>query len=292
MPFSKTSERHDDTYWTAVFEKRIRPSVESLGYLCKRSEAVPTNIIKNVIKSLLEADLVIAVLTDKNANVWYELGIRHVLRKGTIMMMEKGQKLPFDISQYGVLFYEDHFGEGGEAFTRELKEKIEYLALGGADNPVGDFLSELSNKKELTKNSFNDYLKINKDQKKEANKDSRLRQKGINILWIEKYSNEKNPVFVSFSEDDIFFTRIADIVELKKSITDDAQFNLIVIVSNKEKDFLLKVDTFFHELGLDIESIALVDRNLFKSIKIPEILFFKNIVASKVDVIKKINSIV
>jgi len=107
MPFSETSAKHTEAYWTNFFTGFIKPQVEKLGYTCIRSQAQPSNIISDVLSELCTADLVLAVLTDHNANVWYELGIRHVLSKGTIMIMEKSQHLPFDISHYGTLTYED-----------------------------------------------------------------------------------------------------------------------------------------------------------------------------------------
>jgi hypothetical protein len=79
--------------------------------------------MKELLTELYEADLVLAVLTGLNANVWYELGIRHALRKGTIMMIEEGQKLPFDISQYGLVLYQDNI-VGASAFEEKLKSFI------------------------------------------------------------------------------------------------------------------------------------------------------------------------
>src|SRR5262249_14580502 len=45
------------------------------------------------------ANLVIADLTDHNPNVFYELAIRHIIRKPIVQLIQVGQKLPFDIAQ-------------------------------------------------------------------------------------------------------------------------------------------------------------------------------------------------
>jgi hypothetical protein len=63
------------------------------------------NIIKAIVNELYYSHIVLAVLTDYNPNVLYELGTRHSLKRGTIMMLQKGQKIPFDIAQYGVIYY-------------------------------------------------------------------------------------------------------------------------------------------------------------------------------------------
>ena len=140
MPFSATTEKHTSSYWDNFFFKFVKPSIEKLGYSCSRSKAHPSNIIKDILKELLNADLVLAVLTDFNANVWHELGIRHALRKGTIMMIEEGQKLPFDISQYGVIKYEDTIS-GASDFEEKLRSFIQKIEIDEpADSPAIDFL--------------------------------------------------------------------------------------------------------------------------------------------------------
>lgn len=140
MPFSATTEKHTKLYWDNFFFKFVKPSIEKLGYSCSRSKAQPSNIIKDVLNELLETDLVLAVLTDFNANVWYELGTRHALRKGTIMMIEEGQKLPFDISQYGVIKYEDTIS-GASDFEERLRSFIQKIDVDQpVDSPTIEFL--------------------------------------------------------------------------------------------------------------------------------------------------------
>ena len=98
MPYSTTGDKHTTKYWDRFFSNFIKPAVENLGYTCKRSSADPGNIMKAIVSELVNSDLVLAVLTDYNPNVLYELGTRHSLKHGTIMMLETGQHIPFDIS--------------------------------------------------------------------------------------------------------------------------------------------------------------------------------------------------
>ncbi len=159
MPFSKTSELHTTQYWTTFFNEFLKPAVESLGYICERSKAGPNNIIDSVIKQLSEADCVIAVLSDYNANVWYELGIRHSLKKGTIMLIGEEQEVPFDILSYGVIRYNEELNEQ-EVFIESLKYFMEQSETGGKiDNPVQSFIEKenlIINETKLAK--FNELL--------------------------------------------------------------------------------------------------------------------------------------
>lgn len=137
MPFSTTTAKHTEQYWTELFTRFIKPSVESCRYDCFRSQARPQSIIKGIVGDLFNADLVLAVLTDLNPNVWYELGVRHSIKHGTIMVMEHGQTLPFDIRQYGVIFYRDNKVPD---FRSELGAFIDRIKASESDNPVRDHL--------------------------------------------------------------------------------------------------------------------------------------------------------
>jgi hypothetical protein len=140
MPFSGTTEKHTEDYWTRFFSDFLKPQLERRGYVSIRSQAQPESIVKGIMKYLHESDLVIAVLTDFNANVWYELGVRHSLRKGTVMMIEKGQKLPFDIASYGVLVYEDTLA-GLPAFELALDEFVGRIERDQpVDSPAQEYL--------------------------------------------------------------------------------------------------------------------------------------------------------
>jgi hypothetical protein len=78
MPFSKTASCTANE-WTAVFETLIRPAVEgdpTLGYECRRSTATRGNMVRGIVEDLHGAHVVVADLTDRHANVFYELGVR------------------------------------------------------------------------------------------------------------------------------------------------------------------------------------------------------------------------
>src|SRR5262245_46427244 len=74
-------------------------------WLCSKADDTrrPGMIEEKVVLSLLNADLVIAVISDPregnsiNPNVMYELGIAHSFRKPTIVVADKDAKSPFDI---------------------------------------------------------------------------------------------------------------------------------------------------------------------------------------------------
>lgn len=102
------------------------------------------SINKKVIQHIYRADAVVADLTELNPNVFYELGVRHSLRNGTILVALEGTKIPFDVQDLSVVFYKDRVG--GE---KEVIPTIQKL-LGSLfesdrvdDSPVFGILPEL-----------------------------------------------------------------------------------------------------------------------------------------------------
>ena len=84
----------------------------------------PGLIIADVAKQIMEARLVVAEITPANPNVYYEVGYAHALNKPTILIAEKGTRLPFDVSPFRVLFYENSIDgkrRVEEGFRKHLK---------------------------------------------------------------------------------------------------------------------------------------------------------------------------
>ena len=77
------------------------------------------SINDRVIRRVYDSDLVIANLTTLNPNVMFELAIRYSFGKPTIVIAEKGTKLPFDIIDENTIFYIND-----PAGAAELKETI------------------------------------------------------------------------------------------------------------------------------------------------------------------------
>lgn len=124
-----------------VIDAVIIPSLVKLGFneeniAVAHRMANPGSINKQIIKRIVEDDLVITNLTNLNPNVMYELALRHAVRKPVIQICEEGTKLPFDIIEERTIFYtNDMLG------AIQLKDKLivtipEALADDKPDNPL------------------------------------------------------------------------------------------------------------------------------------------------------------
>jgi len=125
MPFSKTSETHTEDYWTKHFETFLKFIIDPIPNIkAYRSEPLRGDILKQIIRELITAEVVIADITDYNPNVFWELGVRQSFKQCTITIAEKDTVLPFDISSKSTLFYapKDHLKNA--SFTKKLKNAI------------------------------------------------------------------------------------------------------------------------------------------------------------------------
>ena len=99
MPFA---EAFDD-----VYEMGIKASVEALGWECQRADEIIHNrdIMCKVCQGIRQARFVIADLTGRNANVFYELGMAHALEKDVILLAQDVGDVPFDLRQMSIIEY-------------------------------------------------------------------------------------------------------------------------------------------------------------------------------------------
>lgn len=100
MPFKEPYE--------SLYKTVIKKSGSNYGALIiKASESSTTGlIIGDIMKSIYESKILIAEISEKNPNVYYEVGAAHTLNKPVILIAKKGTKIPFDVSPFRVLFYE------------------------------------------------------------------------------------------------------------------------------------------------------------------------------------------
>lgn len=100
-----SSERkHSDLLLNALIKQVLQH--DEFGYAVKRADedADPGMIGDRVVSDIINAELVVADLTDLNPNAFYELGIRHSTEKPTIHVARAGTQLPFDNIAHRTIF--------------------------------------------------------------------------------------------------------------------------------------------------------------------------------------------
>jgi len=98
-----------DPSFNGIWEQVLRPTVVRHGDDCKRADDffTPGPIINDIINSIQDADYLIADLTGRNPNVYYELGYAHALRKPVILLTRQISDVPFDLRHQRLIEYQD-----------------------------------------------------------------------------------------------------------------------------------------------------------------------------------------
>ncbi len=120
----------------------IEPVVSGLGYASPiRADRIsdPGLITQQVIQHIVEDELVIADLTGSNPNVYYELALRHALRRPFVQLLATGENLPFDVADQRTILIDHKDLDSVDSAKIEMRSQIE--ALERSQKPVDSPLS-------------------------------------------------------------------------------------------------------------------------------------------------------
>ncbi len=120
MPFT---EQWSDRIWRKV----IRPAVEQKGLeVIRADDLFGRDIMEDVWGSILRAACVVADITGRNANVFYELGIAHTVGRPVVLLTQAVEDIPFDLNRYRHIVYEDNV-DGCELLANTLSKTLDEL---------------------------------------------------------------------------------------------------------------------------------------------------------------------
>jgi tetratricopeptide (TPR) repeat protein len=109
MPFGKRQGFDGMIYdFNSIYTELFKPAIEEAGFEPFRADEETTagDILTDMFQELLLADLVVVDLSIDNANVYYELGVRHALRKQGILHVQAGRAYPpFDLFNIRTFVY-------------------------------------------------------------------------------------------------------------------------------------------------------------------------------------------
>jgi len=98
MPFSEKNPDRPKGFFDEVLRSLITPAGLEAGFNVETANRQGSDVIQStIINELLEADLVVADLTDHNPNVLFELGLRMAEGKPVALIKAKGTGRVFDV---------------------------------------------------------------------------------------------------------------------------------------------------------------------------------------------------
>lgn len=128
----------------AVDDKLIQPALAQIGIAGNTTTEIMEqgNIREDMFRLLVCADLVIADVSIHNANVFYELGIRHGMRSNaTFLLRASIDEYPFDLRTDRYLAYDQaNPAQSVEALSRALRATLDSSRV---DSPIYQVLPNL-----------------------------------------------------------------------------------------------------------------------------------------------------
>lgn len=173
MPFGKKPDAAGVVIdFDAVYQQVIGPAVRDAGLEPLRAdEEVSGGIIhKPMFERLVLCEYAVADLTAANANVFYELGVRHAVRPfSTVPMFAGNSRLPFDVAMLRALPY----SVGADGLPDRAEESRAALArlLAAArttranDSPLYQLLEDYPDVSHEKTDVFRDQVRIAQDVK-------------------------------------------------------------------------------------------------------------------------------
>jgi hypothetical protein len=130
--------------WKWIYRRLFVPAIRSAGFDAIQSTPTRGSLVAGIIDDLWSADAVLADLTGQNANVFYELGVRHALRGKTISIAQSGKHIPFDLHDTARYIYNPNSKRGRAALIKQIRKLLKDILQNPdrRDNPVETFLHD------------------------------------------------------------------------------------------------------------------------------------------------------
>jgi hypothetical protein len=98
MPFTERDAKHNEGFFDEVLQSLIVPAATDAGFTVRSARRTGSDVIQQtIVNDLLDADLVVADLTEHNPNVMFELGLRMMQDKPIALIRAKGTPGIFDV---------------------------------------------------------------------------------------------------------------------------------------------------------------------------------------------------
>lgn len=194
---------YDNGHFNRVYEHLIRPACFKAGYEAVRADDSKAShlIMFDILKNIVECDMAICDLSTKNANVFYELGLRQAFNKKTVLITDGIEKEPFDIAGFRYVKYSSS------------------LRIDTVNNNILDIISMINETETANENDINSI---------------------VSILKISPANIDKSTTTPLTQENALIFSALRDInlnlSKLKSSVNNNTSNNITLTDVLKRND--------------------------------------------------------
>jgi hypothetical protein len=128
MPFVERDDLHETGFFAEVLASVFTPAATAAGFRVQTARRQGSDVIQStIVNDLLDADLVLADLTEHNPNVLFELGMRMHADKPVALVRAKGTGAIFDVdnmlrvAEYSPNLWPSTVSEDVPAITEHIK---------------------------------------------------------------------------------------------------------------------------------------------------------------------------
>jgi hypothetical protein len=102
------------------------PAIKEAGLVPRRADDLfrPSPIVEDIWALTNQAALLLADLTGKNPNVYYELGLAHAIAKPVVLVVQSMDDVPFDLRALRVLVYDKDDPKWGDVLREQIVKAI------------------------------------------------------------------------------------------------------------------------------------------------------------------------
>jgi hypothetical protein len=118
------------------------PAIEAAGLEPHRADDLftPSTIVNDIWQYTKRAKLVLADLSGKNPNVFYELGLAHALAKPAVLVAESMENVPFDLRALRVIVYDKNAPDWGTLLREKVTTAVKDVMKAPAESVLPAFL--------------------------------------------------------------------------------------------------------------------------------------------------------
>jgi len=111
----------------SYYELIFKPAIEQAGMTAVRADDdifATGKIMDQVWRGIRQAKILVAELTSKNPNVFYELGLAHALEKPVLLVSSNQEDVPFDLRHIRAILYDQADPFWGQKLINKIADNI------------------------------------------------------------------------------------------------------------------------------------------------------------------------
>jgi hypothetical protein len=118
MPFGEWFDRY--------YQEIYVPAIKEAGFEPVRADELFTtgSVVEQIWEQIEKAKLLLADLSGKNANVFYELGLAHAARKPVVFTSSNTEDVPFDLRHLRVIIYDIREPEWANRLRKSISDYL------------------------------------------------------------------------------------------------------------------------------------------------------------------------